>query len=57
MCPAPGLDPEEFLSGELGARFDGTEGSFFVSVFYTDINDIITRIPAPGGGTVTIFRR
>ncbi|MFP4055772.1 MAG: TonB-dependent receptor [Candidatus Brocadiia bacterium] len=43
--PSPGLDPERFLSAELGAkaRYDRWEGE--VAVFRTRIRDLIIRYP------------
>jgi hemoglobin/transferrin/lactoferrin receptor protein len=43
--PSPGLDPERFLTFELGAR--GRQGplAFDASVFYTRISDMIVRQP------------
>ncbi len=47
-----GVDPEKFLTYELGIRKNGETWGFSSSVFYTDIDDIITGVPdAPGSGT------
>jgi hemoglobin/transferrin/lactoferrin receptor protein len=43
--PSPDLDPEKFLSYELGSRFDDNKFSAGISIFYTDIKDMIVRTP------------
>ena len=43
--PSPDLDPEKFLSYELGSRYDDNRFSAGISVFYTDIRDMIVRTP------------
>jgi len=43
--PSPDLDPEKFLSYELGSRFDDNKLSAGISIFYTDIRDMIVRTP------------
>lgn len=46
------VDPEEFVTYEVGTRFGTDEVFFNAAVFYTDINDIITSVPtAPGAGS------
>jgi len=47
------VEPEEFLTYELGLRRATADMFLNFAAYYTDIGDIITRIPAPGGGTVT----
>lgn len=47
---APGLDPEKYLSGEVGVRWDHAKTSFSLAYFYTDISDMIVR--APTGRTI-----
>lgn len=47
-----GVDPEEFVTWELGARHVSETRYFNAAVFYTDISDIITSVPtAAGAGT------
>lgn len=48
--PVDDLDPEEFVSWELGGRFDGERLDVEAAVYYTDISDLIVR--APTGRTV-----
>ena len=43
--PAPGLEPEEFLSFEVGARSQMTTTSWSGALFYTRINELIQRFP------------
>ena len=43
--PSPGLDPEEFLTFELGVHGRTGRGRLEASVFYTDIRDLIVRFP------------
>ncbi len=43
--PSPGLDPEKFISYEVGARVTRERLHGGVSFFYTDIEDIISRTP------------
>ncbi len=42
---ATNLDPEKFLSLELGTRYDSENLSTFASVYYTDMRDLIVRSP------------
>jgi hemoglobin/transferrin/lactoferrin receptor protein len=42
---APGLDPEKFLTGEVGVRWEGDNASLGLAYFYTDISDMIVRSP------------
>ncbi len=49
---ALGVDPEKFVTAELGIRKDGDTWGMSSGIFYTDIRDIITGVPdAPGSGT------
>lgn len=51
-----GVEPEEFITYELGARHQTDTTYFNAAIFYTDITDIITSVPtaaAPGSPTVT----
>jgi hemoglobin/transferrin/lactoferrin receptor protein len=43
--PSPGLDPEEFLSYEVGVKTRGSWWAAQASWFYTDIEDLIIRTP------------
>ncbi|MEZ5978964.1 MAG: TonB-dependent receptor [Planctomycetota bacterium] len=43
--PSPGLDPEHYLTFELGARAANERASGELAVFYTDIDDMIVRFP------------
>jgi len=49
------VNPEEFLTYELGLRRSSGNFSLQTAVFYTDISDVITavRVPPPGGATIT----
>jgi len=47
------VEPEEFITYELGLRRATDDLFLNLAAYYTDIGDIITRIPAPSGGTVT----
>ena len=48
------VDPEEFLTYELGTRHQSDATSLGFSVFYTDVNDLITAVPLVAGGKDTI---
>jgi hemoglobin/transferrin/lactoferrin receptor protein len=39
------VDPEEFITTELGYRQENETSGFVLAVFYTDISDLITSIP------------
>ena len=41
------VDPEEFITFELGYRQESETSGFALAVFYTDISDLITAIPIP----------
>ncbi|MGB6223160.1 TonB-dependent receptor plug domain-containing protein [Haloferula sp.] len=46
------VDPEEFVTWELGGRYMTATRYFNISAFYTDISDTITSVPtAAGAGT------
>lgn len=49
--PSPGLDPEYFLTYELGLRLDTDALRGELALFYTDIRDMI--VPAPTGRVVS----
>jgi hemoglobin/transferrin/lactoferrin receptor protein len=48
------LDPEEFLTFELGTRHVADDFSLEAAVFYTDVQDLITAVPILDGGRDTI---
>jgi hemoglobin/transferrin/lactoferrin receptor protein len=41
------VDPEKFITTELGYRQESETSGFALAVFYTDISDLITDIPVP----------
>lgn len=43
--PAAGLNPEKFLSSEVGVSWEGDHSSLSLAYFYTDIQDMIVRTP------------
>ncbi|NIA27032.1 MAG: TonB-dependent receptor [Desulfobulbaceae bacterium] len=43
--PAIGLDPERFLTFEIGTKFESVDWSGQVSIYRTSINDMIVRTP------------
>ena len=51
--PSPGLDPEKYLTFELGTRFDDGLYGFELDTYYTQGEDLIRRQPTgtilPGG--------
>lgn len=47
---APGLDPEQYLNWEIGLKTEGERLRGGLSLFYSDITDMIVR--APTGNTV-----
>lgn len=47
------VEPEQFITYELGLRRNTDDAFLNLAAFYTDIDDVITRIPAGGGGTIT----
>lgn len=47
------VEPEEFITYELGARRFTDDAYLNIAAYYTDISDIITRVPDGTGGTVT----
>lgn len=51
---ATNVDPEEFLTCELGARQITENTSFAFSVFYTDVSDLITGVPVSAGSNNTV---
>lgn len=52
---ALGLDPENFLTTELGYRQENDNSGISLSVFYTQISDLIVSVPSsavPGAPTI-----
>ncbi len=47
------LDPENFITYELGLRHNSQSTSLQAAFFYTDITDIITDVPVSNGSTTT----
>jgi hemoglobin/transferrin/lactoferrin receptor protein len=45
------VNPEEFLTYELGLRHDTPTTLLTASVFYTDVNDLITGVPVAAGSS------
>ena len=43
--PSPGLNPEHFTSYEIGSRINRDRLNTGISLFFTDIKDIISRTP------------
>lgn len=43
--PVANLDAEEFVSYELGIKIDGSRWNSQIALFYTDIDDLIIRVP------------
>ncbi|MEZ5559639.1 MAG: TonB-dependent receptor [Pseudomonadales bacterium] len=43
--PAPGLDPERFLTAEMGVRLRSEQFRVELAVFHTDLDDLIQRVP------------
>jgi hemoglobin/transferrin/lactoferrin receptor protein len=55
--PSPGLDPEKFLSFEIGAKVDHEGFSADAAYFYTVLDDVIIRRPTTttvGSNTVVL---
>lgn len=48
------VEPEEFLTYEIGTRFVGETVSFGASVYYTDIESMVTSVPATSGSSTTV---
>lgn len=55
--PAPGLDAEDFLTFEAGFRYRGAASSAEISLYRTEIDGLIVRVPTgrvvDGGAEVT----
>lgn len=50
---SPTVDPETYLTAELGSRFDDGDLSFQISGYYTRIYDGIVRVDDGAGGLTT----
>jgi hemoglobin/transferrin/lactoferrin receptor protein len=48
------VDPEKFLTCEIGTRHTADTTSLQASVFYTDGNELITAVPVKDGGKNTV---
>ncbi len=58
--PSPGLDPERFLSAEIGARFDAAPLRFEAAAYRTWIDGMIIRAPTgreSGEGLVEVVKK
>ena len=51
---ATDLDPEKFITYELGARRTSGDLTLQGAVYYTDIRDVITRVPESAGSSTII---
>jgi hemoglobin/transferrin/lactoferrin receptor protein len=47
------VEPEEFITYELGARRVTADAYLNIAAYYTDIRDIITPVPDGAGNTIT----
>jgi hemoglobin/transferrin/lactoferrin receptor protein len=43
--PSPDLEPEKFTTWELGTRWQHEQAELGLSVFYTEMRDLIVRVP------------
>ena len=48
------VDPEKFLTYETGVRQVSEDFTLEASVFYTDVDDLITAVPVAAGSSTTI---
>lgn len=48
------VEPEKFITYEIGTRFVGNTVSFGAAVYYTEIDSIITGVPATAGSSTRI---
>lgn len=48
------VDPEYFITYEIGLRRELETASFATSVFYTDVSDLITGVPVAKGSNNTV---
>jgi hemoglobin/transferrin/lactoferrin receptor protein len=49
-----GVEPEEFVTWELGARHSTSTRYFNAAIFYTDISDAITSVPSAAGSPISV---
>jgi hemoglobin/transferrin/lactoferrin receptor protein len=48
------VNPEEYLTYELGTRHSGERTSLNLAVFYTDVDNLISAVPTTPGGNTTV---
>jgi len=48
------VEPEEFITYEIGTRYVGDTVSFGAAVYYTDIDSVITGVPATRGSSTDV---
>lgn len=48
------VNPEKFITYEIGTRYSSETANFHAAVFYTDIKDLITGVPTTAGGGTTV---
>lgn len=48
------LEPEKFLTYEIGTRYTTEKATANFSIFYTDIDDAIVGVPVTSGGATTV---
>ncbi|QNN22894.1 TonB-dependent receptor [Planctomycetales bacterium ZRK34] len=53
--PAPGLDPEHYIAYEVGIKAQNKDAAVQVSYFYTDISDMIVRVPQDDPATIGVL--
>ena len=51
---SPNVDPENYLTAELGGRFANNHLSYQIASYYTFIDDAITRVDDGTGGLATV---
>jgi len=51
---AVGVEPEEFVTYELGSRYSGDGVMFSAAVFYTDVDGAITAVPTAAGSNTSV---
>ncbi len=54
LLGSTGIDPEEFLTYEIGAKRATGTTSLAASLYYTDMRDLITGVPIAPGSKTTI---
>ncbi|MDP4845705.1 MAG: TonB-dependent receptor [Akkermansiaceae bacterium] len=48
------VEPEEFVTYELGVRKTAETHGFGAAIFYTDVSDVITSVPITSGSTTSV---